>query len=923
MSKRTLLLALAAVVAVVDGARPLAQVPSNRLADVRLVSSPVVAVPVPASDAVAAFAVRLILDESGVRYGFEGPAVPDGTPPVDLGTPPDRTVVLTGLTLGTALDEIARANSRVRWTERDGAMLVRLTADGEGLIDRRLTKVAMDHGTPYDVVAAIVHAIDPARPLDNAIVVGSRMNAAATPPSTGRDLTFAFDNPTVLDVLTTASRENGALSWAVTYSKAPAIYENATIRLSESGVNTVTRPIGWSPPVVPRQFIFVTPAPDMPSMLRTYVHMTGVRVSVEALSLSAMAHAPAETPGLDLTDVPPATAIARIVAWDSRYEFSETDNTFHVRPKTLASSSVLDRAVGPFAHESLPLDAILDNLIREFRTPNYTSSRSGAESTGDPSRALTLSLAEPATVRDALEALGRASGESWMVRTIARIDAQNETSIQFFGLAGDGPWRLLPISQVTALPTHPPARPLPDRFKDLAIGPVSVRLDSTNPIAPLAASAETPIGLELLPAAPVDPDPRMITKPVVPLSAGPGNLTDAVYAVAERLGEYDVAADGSVIDVMPPTARLSATHFLDRPIGRFDVRDATTREAVCALRSQMRARPAGVTPSAAVAPCSVPMARTTGPGVRSTAALGALDRRISLTLGNPTPRQVLNAIVGLHNDLTWLVTYESPEPLQAPQMRDEDCVIALGAFFGGPIIPERFYASLDRAPRVSSDGAAAPIGPRLFASPLTLDLPVSWAKVEGALARLTADGERFGVEYMIEPGVAESPASAPPSGRAYSLAGLAVPSALAKIGQFADAGWTQDGDVYHLRQTALEQRADLPIDRVITRVDERFTEPRQVTDYLRKLLQAPRRPGLPIATGATGLVTINQSQANMHAISLAMTNVKVREILDEIVRQLGGAAWFVRYVEANGVCPEYSIELVTPAWRTGVTIPMG
>jgi hypothetical protein len=96
-----------------------------------------------------------------------------------------------------------------------------------------------------------------------------------------------------------------------------------------------------------------------------------------------------------------------------------------------------------------------------------------------------------------------------------------------------------------------------------------------------------------------------------------------------------------------------------------------------------------------------------------------------------------------------------------------------------------------------------------------------------------------------------------------------------------------------------------------------------VTDYLRKLLQAPRRPGLPIATGATGLVTINQSQANMHAISLAMTNVKVREILDEIVRQLGGAAWFVRYVEANGVCPEYSIELVTPAWRTGVTIPMG
>ncbi len=427
MSPRTSLLALAGAVTLVVAAHPRAQTlaSASRLADTRIPGSPILSLELPANDATTSGAIPRVLGAAGVPYGFEGVALPAGAPALDFATPITQATTLSGLTVGVALDAIARANARVRWKEENGGILVRMMPEGEGLLDQRLSRFVVVNAPPRVILETLLKAIDPARP-SGASVNGMGRPAAgredAAPTRRGKNVTIALDRPTVLDVLQTVSRENGALSWSVTYAQAPASGRTARIELRESGEVTIGEPSDAT-----MTGVVVPIGVDVVYMLVQYAAQVPVALGVEQI-LPTSAPAPrkaAALPSLYLGGVPTRDAIARIVAHDSRYEWSEDRGVFHVRPKrnTPGRPTLLDRTLPGVAALRQPLKdvvaAVVSNLAKQPPAPSssltLSEDRAALEAIG--ARPVDVSIAGPVTIREALDGICRAAGGlSWVLR---------------------------------------------------------------------------------------------------------------------------------------------------------------------------------------------------------------------------------------------------------------------------------------------------------------------------------------------------------------------------------------------------------------------------------------------------------------------------------------------------------------------------
>ena len=924
MSKRTLLLAVAGVVAAMEGAYSLAQVPSSPLAEARLMGSPIITLDAPANDATSSFVVPRMLDAAQVRYGFEGGALPDDVPAIDFARPPLETITLTGLTLGAALDAIVRANPHVRWTEANGALFVRTTSAGQGILDQHLARFVLVDATPRVVLDTLVRALDPSRTAAGVIGMGrpAAGRAGQPPARTGKNITLALDNPTVLEVLQAASRQDSSLSWSVTYASAPETIRNATIRLIESGVVTESSPADTTQTASGVMAVIG----DVVSMLTQYLRFGSVRLAIEQLPATGPPRLVNFVPALHLDGVPPREAIARIVAYDSRYEWSEANGVFHVRPKsgTAGRSNVLDRTLPSFVGTGKPARAVLHDLIGNLATQSRTSllyaplpSQNRAPLDAIAAAPVDVSFPGQVVARDLLDALCRAMGlgVSWVMRSSPPISGYLSThTLQL--MTADG----IVVSEaftvpVETIPTHPPAHPLPTAFTQVTVATVNVSIDQPgNPFAGLAASAEVPIGVELLPRARPDDDPRVVRRGGPAVRVGPGNLADAAYVLMERLPDYEFVASDTVLDVAPSRLLHDSSHFMNRPLGRFEVNDMPTRDVVCLLRQRM----APTAPAAG--PCSLRRSDGTVVPNRLGPAGAALDRLMTLALENPTPRDVLNAIIGKHGDLTWLVTYEGRTPAEVAEPREENAVIALGAFYGGSTIAERFIAYRDPA------DAAAPSAPSVPALrrglvPVMFLLPASWRSVESALQRLTAVLHvEFGVEGVIQAGA--SPEVVSPNADYYDLAGLSVTESLAKVAELGGGSWTEDRGVFHLRSKALAGEGALPLDRHVDHFEQQLPDARTAVQAVRALITAQ-----PFVPGGTFSTTTSSNGAPAppamgHPISINLSNVTVREILDEIVRQFGDAAWFATYVNANGTYPEIQFKIASDRWSSSTTIPV-
>src|SRR4029079_14930969 len=140
-------------------------------------------------------------------------------------------------------------------------------------------------------------------------------------------------------------------------------------------------------------------------------------------------------PTIDLTGVPIADALRRLVALDSRYELVETRGTFLVRPKAGVPGriDVLDQKVDGFSASNVPASSVIQRIaerIGTYRAPP-TMSPSGQTSPIAQmlARPITFALTGDVTIRDVLSAIATGVGGNWSMRPSFRPGSPTLISI--------------------------------------------------------------------------------------------------------------------------------------------------------------------------------------------------------------------------------------------------------------------------------------------------------------------------------------------------------------------------------------------------------------------------------------------------------------------------------------------------------------
>jgi len=359
--------------------------------------------------AITAATAERILQSAGVRYGFEGPAMDPARPAIDLARLAIEPLPVDGKRLGDVLDALVRAEPTLRWSEADGIVTVRTSAVGASVLDQRIMVYAIQDATSRAALEALIRVIDPDRARNAGVFGlprggGTGAMGAGSGAAPARTFSVSLTNTTVREILQAIAKQHGALSWTIHYDGTPASADTATITLVENGDPvTATSPAAYrrlqqamaSTVNVARgrgasgwQVMITT---SLGSMLSNVAITAVAKLSVEELpapapsmALPGMLFPPTlGLPALDLTGLSPADAIARVVALDSRYEWTEDRGRFHVRPKagTPGRITLLDKPIGPFAASNEPAGRVIDfvgSVLRGGPQTNPGAGRSNA-----------------------------------------------------------------------------------------------------------------------------------------------------------------------------------------------------------------------------------------------------------------------------------------------------------------------------------------------------------------------------------------------------------------------------------------------------------------------------------------------------------------------------------------------------------------
>jgi hypothetical protein len=275
-----------------------------------------------------------LLGAAGVSYGAEGPAIDWSVPIMDFAAPQRAPLTLTGLTVGDALDAIARVCPRLHWSEQDGVIVARMT-NRDSVLDRRLRELTLTDAPPRTALEAIVSDLAPDRvSLSGVAGVVSNDAVMAAVPRDGKDVTLSLTNVSVADAMTAVARANGAMSWVVRYEKAPANMANAYFRFTESRRFVVAGKPEPPPPPGPRPNLGTPDLSrilfrrDIASMLAVYGKAAHVALGIEPIPRTEPAGFVNGIDALDLRGFSPDKAVALLVGYDSRYVFKSAATGF-------------------------------------------------------------------------------------------------------------------------------------------------------------------------------------------------------------------------------------------------------------------------------------------------------------------------------------------------------------------------------------------------------------------------------------------------------------------------------------------------------------------------------------------------------------------------------------------------------------------
>jgi hypothetical protein len=747
---------------------------------------------------------------------------------------------------------------------------------------------------------------------------------------------MALENPTVLEVLTSLARENGALSWTIRYERAPATIDTATILFMESGgYTTVATPPGASDPTAPPapNAVRVSAFNELANMIADYRRQTGAPVSFEQLPLAPSPRRVTFVSSLNLAGLSHGEAIRRLVAHDSRYEVVERAGRFMVRPRTASATSPLDTVLPSFVRVDEPFDAAIGGLLQRLNlessstpTPQFSSPGRGGSVAASMEAArqkpISVSFQKPVTLREVLDALCQAAGSfTWTFRMQSMIPGRASYALEISSPEGWSLHRSFSLAAPVVATKRPDPGIPPSLDRDInriflpTVGGV------WSPFLNLASAARTPFGVELAPGPSNSPDPRLTKRADLP-SLGPGRLSDAIYVLLERMPETGWIASGGMLNFGPAETIRQPEHFLNQRVGRFEVTGLPASSVIALLRRRMSAGPgATATPAANAAAASL--------APRSMAE-SALARPVTLRLENPTAREVLNAIATQLGNLNWIVMYESAEAGQAARAREADSVIVFTPMQSSGIDGVRFNRD-GTTGRVTPARVTIPAGPRVM-----IDLPIDDRGYATQVNRLC---QTLSIRCTIEvtttiPAALRGPGFQPPTAT-YDFTGMPLREALDKLVEVApDLTWQLDGQIYRIRSRSLAKGSSLPLDRRVPTIDLTLNTLSSVQQAVRTFF-APVPPpggrrGAPVPTGPTsgvtggivsppGIAPVTQGPGD-RTVVISLKNATIREFLDEVAKQYGDLSWSVRYLEANGMYLQLELMLSGSNFGSGWTI---
>jgi hypothetical protein len=734
-----------------------------------------------------------------------------------------------------------------------------------------------------------------------------------------------MQNTTVGEVLARLARESKSWSWVIHYERLPASIETAQLRLLSGRDVIVASAEGGQdprrPPTTARTGFDITNQIWTP--LAAFADAAGVSVSFEqARGHQASGPAGPRSATLYLGDVEPAAAIARIVAYDSRYTWQEQGGRFLVFPKS-GSSSVLSRTLPSFVRVNEPFLDVVNDLFgragaETIRDVQPQALRPGTTGSLEAARQpVTVQLREPTTVRAAIEQLCAAVRcNSWAFRAGGPTMGRAGYDLEMHGPNGLSIRRMATVLE-PAPTIAPPEFVLPAELdRDLprvySLGPGAV-----SPYLALAGAARVPMGLELRPAQRYDSDPRYSRRPGMPQSSPamvPGKLSEQLYLLLEREPDYRLRVRTGVINIAPAAAWASTSHFLDQPLGRFAVDALPVWQVGVQLRQRLN-----------------PAERVGAPGSLEPPDFGVgrannWSKTVTFSLENPTARDVLNVLATKHGNLGWTIRYQAP-PGTSAEMREDQAVLVL-AIPSDVTFPGLQYArdgSMTFAPMPPRPGPPGPAQipgvDRRAGPPPVLSLPVQ-SRLDVDLDRMCRNlGVRCTTEFvstrlaeLFDPELAEG---------TYDFSGMTPGEAFDKVAEFVPGfSWKQDGDLYRLRSAGLEKYGELPLDRRIPLFEHDLPSSAAVRDAVQWLLRDP--DGAPPGTLSRPVPaqTRGGGPPPSRPVTVRVQNATIREILDAIIRANPDFSWGVRYLDAHGTLPQLDFRFTDRGSSTSSTVPL-
>jgi hypothetical protein len=414
----------------------------------------------------------------------------------------------------------------------------------------------------------------------------------------------------------------------------------------------------------------ITGAP-LGDLLLTYAERAGVVINIERLpdttSRTLVSSMLSGTPPLDLPD-DTTKAVERIVALDSRYEWSEQSGRFLVRPKPGLPGrlSVLDTTIPALSATNEPAGDVIARVLSPLGSPR----RSGGSAIGVGPNAIGDALATridvdrpgPLSIRDALNAIADVTGWMWSAGATPASRPSDVFRIEWRGrhVSADGARRGTPmpprgdlyswsvgfvISTAPAPPapvTGPPPipdgssaapPPVPRPYVTLPVNGTSLK----RAVDLIARNHDALIGLEVV--APSNPE-SVIGRAADRIDLGELTMPATMARLQELATDYTITLDKDVYHVRPRDAQRDSTPWLKHEVPRFQQRFEHMRDVLAAVARLDWPKDA---PAATVTPA------------RSDRTDPLMKKPIALSLRNATIRDVLDEVARQHGAMHWVV----------------------------------------------------------------------------------------------------------------------------------------------------------------------------------------------------------------------------------------------------------------------------